>query len=94
LIERAVKFQSPDRATIDCDRLTGEDRHLIRELFVAIWRRQDWPQQSMGFAQWDRLAEMAVASAPQKQTFPGAIVAERTAATLSIEHLARRPLNP
>ncbi len=84
MIERAVKFPSTDRAVIDCDRLTGEDRHLIRELFIAIWRRQNWPQQSMGFAQWDRLAEMILASAPQKQTFPGAIVAERRAATLSL----------
>jgi len=94
LIERAVKFPSSDRATIDCNRLTGEDRHLIRELFIAIWRRQDWPMQSMGFAQWRRLAEMILASAPRKQTFPGAIVAERTAALLSIEHLACLPLNP
>ena len=86
-IERAVKFPSPDRATIDCDRLTGEDRHLIRELFVAIWRRQNWPQQSIGFAQWDRLAEMTVTSGPQKQTFPGAIAAERSAAVLALARL-------
>jgi tRNA(Ile)-lysidine synthase len=83
-IEAAVKFPSASRATIDCDRLSGEDRHLTRELFVAIWRRQSWPQQSMGFTQWDRLAEMVLASVLQKQTFPGAIVAERTAAVLSL----------
>jgi tRNA(Ile)-lysidine synthase len=87
LTERAVKFQSHDRATIDCDCLRGEDRHLIRELFVAIWRRQDWPQQSMGFPQWDRLAEMVVANAPRKQTFPGTIAAERSAAVLALARL-------
>jgi tRNA(Ile)-lysidine synthase len=83
-IEAAVKFPSTDRATIDCDLLAGDDRHLIRELFVAIWRRQAWPQQSMGFPQWDRLAEMLLASGAQKQTFPGPIVAERAGAILSL----------
>lgn len=82
--EAAVKLPSADRATIDCDHLSGDDRHLIRELFVAIWRRQSWPQQSMGFPQWDRLAEMVLASRPQKQTFPGPIMADRTAMMLSL----------
>ena len=83
-IEAAVKFPDADRATIDCDSLRDDDRHLIREVFIAIWRRQSWPQQSMGFPQWDRLADMVLASGPQKQTFPGAISADRAAAILSL----------
>jgi tRNA(Ile)-lysidine synthase len=94
-IERAVKFPRTDLVTLDCGLLAGANRHLVRELFVAIWRRQSWPEQSMGFSQWDRLAEMALAAPtcrsnsesgpPQKQTFPGPVSAERTAAMLSLE---------
>jgi len=80
LLSRAVAFNSPRQVTIDRRELAGVDRHLTRELFVAIWRRQDWPRQPMGFLQWDRLAEMALAAAPveaTRQTFPGPILAER-----------------
>ncbi len=35
------------------------DRHLVREMFVVLWRRMGWPVQQMGFAEWDGLAGMA-----------------------------------
>ncbi|MBI3862146.1 MAG: tRNA lysidine(34) synthetase TilS [Planctomycetia bacterium] len=41
--------------------LTELPRHLVREVFAALWRRQGWPRQRMGFAQWDELAEVALA---------------------------------
>ncbi len=66
---------------IDVSALAKTPRHLVRELFVAIWREQNWPLQSMGFEEWDRLAEMAAANpsktCPAKREFPGAVTAER-----------------
>jgi len=63
--------------------LIGEPRHLVRELLMAVWRRQGWPLQAMGYAQWETLAQMATAhekgAIPAKQTLPSAIFAERTA---------------
>jgi hypothetical protein len=53
---------------------------VVREAFVAVWRRQGWPQQSMGWAQWNLLAEMALADKPcdvAAQVLPGAITARR-----------------
>jgi tRNA(Ile)-lysidine synthase len=66
---------------IDLGSLAETPRHLVRELFVALWREQNWPLQSMGFDEWDQLAEMAAEkpseTCPAKRVFPGAVKAER-----------------
>ena len=57
--------------------------YLLRELLMEIWRRQGWPMQAMGFAQWDLLEQMLACPAgsslgrSSRQTFPGGILAER-----------------
>ncbi len=67
---------------IDCRRLSGEPPHLVRELFLSLWRDEAWPLQAMGYDQWDQLAAMAALAraeeqptspAPTKRTFPGQI---------------------
>jgi tRNA(Ile)-lysidine synthase len=40
--------------------LAGCPPPLIREMFRLAWCRQGWPEQAMGFAEWDRLAAVAV----------------------------------
>jgi tRNA(Ile)-lysidine synthase len=83
LFDACVVERSTARVAIDCRRLAGQDRHLVRELFLAVWRRQGWPLQAMGYVQWSALAEMALAPAAgvdrlaPKQVLPGAVVAER-----------------
>ncbi len=59
LLEQSAEFPAPDQAIVHCDKLAGQHRHLVRELFVALWRRAGWPQQAMTFAHWERLAELA-----------------------------------
>jgi tRNA(Ile)-lysidine synthase len=82
LFERSVTIESPEAARLVTSALVEQPRYLIRELLLAVWRRQVWPLQSMGFAQWDLLAEMVCAGAkdlatrPRKQTFPGGVLAE------------------
>jgi tRNA(Ile)-lysidine synthase len=70
--------------------------YLIRELLMAVWRRQKWPMQAMGLSQWDQLAAMAIAAASdsgsppesgQRQIFPGAIAAEAVAGRLRLARL-------
>jgi tRNA(Ile)-lysidine synthase len=85
LIERSVKCPTPQRAIIDCDQLAGQHRHLVRELFVTLWRTQGWPQQAMAFGHWDRLAELTVCStAAAKESLPGSILANRIGATIEL----------
>lgn len=58
VVERALLCSSPDRIELSCEVLESFPRHLVREVFVEIWRRQEWARQEMGYADWDRLAEL------------------------------------
>lgn len=64
------------------DRLAGEPRFLLRELFRLLWIREGWPQQPMGQAEWELLAQAIpeARSAPYgkvaRWTLPGAILVE------------------
>jgi hypothetical protein len=80
---------SADGVTINCTALAGVNRHIVRELFVTLWRHLGWPQQSMGFAEWDALAAMALASTatPQQRVFPGNTLAQRTGERLTLARL-------
>lgn len=82
------------KITLDCQPLRQTDRHIVREMFVAIWRRQSWPRQAMRFDHWDALAEMAVAelglAEPQQtsRTFPGEVTATRSETHLTLHRTA------
>lgn len=58
VLDRAIVECSPDRCELAVEDLSFLPRHLLREVFVQLWRRQDWPRQEMGFADWERLAEL------------------------------------
>jgi tRNA(Ile)-lysidine synthase len=60
LLSQAVRFDG-DRVLVDRSQLVGQPRYLVRELLVAAWRRQGWPEQSMGFSEWESLADIALA---------------------------------
>jgi len=76
LIERCVVRETSQRVRIDTAALRGQSTYVIRELLMAVWREEGWPMQSMGFAQWELLAEMAV-SKSLPQTFPGEVSARK-----------------
>ena len=91
LVARAISSpaDSPERVSIDCRALAGEPRHLIRELFVTLWCSRNWPQQSMGFAEWDSLAGLILdpAKSPPPLHLPGNIRAQKTGEQLSLARL-------
>ena len=58
LLASSLKDQQPMICRIDISHLSQQPRHLVREMFRVLWRHQDWPQQSMGFVQWNRLADV------------------------------------
>lgn len=58
VLDRAIVEQSPEICVLNAEELSFLPRHLLREVFVQLWRRQDWPRQEMGFADWDRLADL------------------------------------
>ncbi len=82
LAARCVREDGRGAIRIELSALTAEPRYVVRELLIAVWHRRGWPLQSMGFAQWEQLAEMILAApatspvAPWKRMFPGGVVAE------------------
>jgi tRNA(Ile)-lysidine synthase len=70
---------------LDTRALANQDRHLVREMFVTLWRRQNWPLQGMGFEQWELLAELANCSdlagkaATHTTNMPGNMIVGRCA---------------
>jgi len=65
-----------ERVVITCEGLTDVAPYLIRELFVLVWKQQDWPRGAMSTVHWQRLAE---AVAPPQAAFelPGGVRVER-----------------
>ena len=76
LFEKCVTIKDRNVVQIDTAALAGCSGYLLRELMIAVWRRQSWPMQAMGFAQWDMLGGMIFALTESKQTFPGNVSAE------------------
>jgi tRNA(Ile)-lysidine synthase len=60
LLERVLDSSSARECRLKWQPLADVPRHLVREMFSILWRRQDWPRQPMGFAQWDALAGIAL----------------------------------
>lgn len=77
LVAGAVVRAAADGIEIDVSTLTGIARHLVREVLVAAWRTAGWPQQAMGFDEWNALATMTLDDGPSKRMLPGNVTAER-----------------
>jgi tRNA(Ile)-lysidine synthase len=95
LADRCVAEDGPGAVRVELAALAAEPRYVVRELLIALWRRQGWPLQAMGFAEWEQLAEMALvaptASSPTlKRMFPGGVTAEAAAGRLRLGAAVRR----
>jgi tRNA(Ile)-lysidine synthase len=90
LLDAALVSRSETSIVLDCERLAGMRRHLIREVLVLAWQGQAWPLQAMGFNQWDELASLVLAGAngvgqtPRKKVFPADVAAAREGTQLSL----------
>jgi len=82
LAEQCTAEDPSGSVRINTAPLADQPRYVVRELLIAVWRRQAWPLQAMGFTEWDLLAEMIAACredssvAQRKRMFPGSVVAE------------------
>jgi tRNA(Ile)-lysidine synthase len=56
----------------DRDRLRAASRHCLREALRLAWEREGWPLGAMGFAEWERLAAVALGEKPADE-LPGRI---------------------
>jgi tRNA(Ile)-lysidine synthase len=76
LLDEATEENTGDICRLNCGRLLKEPRPLVRECFTELWKRNRWPRKRMGFAHWDRLAEL-VASPTGAVSLPSRIEARR-----------------
>ena len=86
LLDQSLLDAQPDTVRLDVRPLANQPRHLVREAFVQLWQRQQWPRQSMGFAEWDRLA--VVSQTGGTTNLPAGVVARRDSEYLLV--LSRR----
>ena len=63
LLQVYASRQADGSVVLRTDCLASLDPHLIAEIFVALWQREDWPQRDMTARHYASLAAMALASA-------------------------------
>jgi tRNA(Ile)-lysidine synthase len=79
VVGQSLRSCTMDEVRLDVSALAGQSPHLVREVLAEVWRRRQWPQVAMGFAEWQTLAAMVLeveAAGPRKRMFPGAVLAE------------------
>lgn len=76
LLDSAAIEITPDYCRLRCSVLAAQPGLLVRECFVRLWRRLNWPRRHMGFDDWERLVLMLE---PQSTpiTLPGNIAVHK-----------------
>jgi tRNA(Ile)-lysidine synthase len=83
LLAQALVDDGPEAARLNAAVLSGQPRHLVREMFVALWERRGWPRGEMTYDRWNELADLVAAESGTRM-FPGAISARRRGGLLTI----------
>ncbi|MGH7134897.1 MAG: tRNA lysidine(34) synthetase TilS [Pirellulales bacterium] len=84
---RDVRFEA-NRVELEISRYASEPRYVVRELLVAVWRRHGWPEQAMGFDEWESLADLLLSPDPRAGTLrlmPGGVAVMRRGDTFVLE---------
>jgi tRNA(Ile)-lysidine synthase len=84
LAERCVAAKLP-RIEVDCAALEGQPVILVREVFKFAWRQAGWPEQSMGFEEWQKLALLATDQVRRTLNLPGGIRVKRDGRLVVLE---------
>jgi tRNA(Ile)-lysidine synthase len=74
--DRAAASRPAETMRIDCRPLADVPPLVVRELLKTAWTRAGWPLQSMGFGEWQQLAELAQGTPASPLNLPGGIQAQ------------------
>lgn len=81
LVDDSVRLEDGSTVRVDCDKLSGRSSYLVREVFVTVWCRQNWPRRAMGFEHWQILASLVMGEKGYQSTssasLPGNVFAQR-----------------
>lgn len=86
LRRQCVTSQSPSRVCVHLAGLQTQSPYLVREVLIAIWREQGWPERAMDGAKWSSLCDLVLAprEAWQCLMLPGAIEARIVGPSLEL----------
>ena len=73
LLEAYSHRHADGTTVLQTQKLAALDRHLLAEIFVALWQREGWPRRDMTARHYSQLAAMAVSSADPAVAAPPAI---------------------
>ncbi|MFN9273475.1 MAG: tRNA lysidine(34) synthetase TilS [Planctomycetia bacterium] len=76
LLSRHARCQPDGTVTLEATPLVGLDRHLLAEVFVALWRREGWPRRHRTARPAERLADLVahgLSGRPAAADYPGGI---------------------
>ncbi len=60
LLAKTEKPRAGELVILDRDSLSAARRPSVREVFRFLWQREQWSEEGMGFATWERLADLAL----------------------------------
>lgn len=83
LLDSCLEDDSSEICRLNASRLTDQPRHLVRETFVALWKRKGWPRQAMGFEDWERICRLVKEGGVE--SLPGRIEAKRRGTLIVLE---------
>ncbi|MDP6447310.1 MAG: tRNA lysidine(34) synthetase TilS [Pirellulaceae bacterium] len=69
ILDAARRATADNAISLDVQQLTTRSKFLACEALLLAWKRQRWPLQEMGYAEWERIVEIAVAGG--RAQFPG-----------------------
>ena len=75
LLTQCIQDETTDVVRLNAEVLSRQPRHLVREVFVELWKRKNWPRQAIGFDDWDKLWRLVKQGG--SATLPGAIKVTR-----------------
>jgi tRNA(Ile)-lysidine synthase len=93
-MDRCVVIEGPAVVRIAVAELANQPRYLVRELLMAIWRRQSWPMQAMGRREWDELSELAASVSLPRRSLPGGVTLEVADGTMSLRTASETKIVP
>jgi len=83
LFTQCLLDDSPELCRLDCHNLADQPAHLVREVFIELWKQKQSPRQQMGFDEWDRLRRLVKEGG--RATLPGPIDVIRRGTLMLLE---------
>jgi tRNA(Ile)-lysidine synthase len=59
LLQESLVSSTESSAIVSVAALANASSFMVREMFVELWRQQDWPRKEMNYEKWESLAKLA-----------------------------------